>query len=552
MATDLQTARGQSAAPLPARVASPPVGRGTKPGLGRPDTPPVRHREVAAVAATVVLFDLWIYRGSGFAGYAAFFVAACGLLLFGSPTTFRRGSVAVVGGMVLALAVRMVWLGSPWLAVVGFLLLVAFAMAATGQRPYVLDLAVRGVQAAAAGIAALFSYGRSVDRRGVTVPRSGWLKVLLPLATVLLFGTVFVLANPDVVEAVSRGFRRAWNSIWDAFARFSPDASEIVLWWVVATVAAGLLRPLLRTHILEPLSRNWLRDPEAPAEPIFETPLYAAYRNTLVAVIALFAVYLVFEFKTLWFRSFPKGFYYSGYAHEGAAWLTVALAMTVFVLSAIFRDSMMRDPRLPQLRRLAWAWSVLNLLLAAAVYHRLFIYIDFNGMTRMRTVGLFGISAVVVGFLLVVVKIAKDRDFAWLIERQLWTLAVAIFLLSITPVDWLVHGYNVRRILAGDPAPSVQISVHPIDAGGLAVLPPLLKSDNEIIREGVRAILAGSAADARTLGNLRAKDWTGYQTANRRLDRRLGSLREDLRRYDDPTARGAARKRFDDYAYQWY
>lgn len=546
MATDLKTAPEQQPAPLPAPIAPPPGGHGSSPARDRPDSPPIRPREIAAVALTVVLFDLWIYRGTGFAGYAAFFLAACALLLFGSPERFRRGSTAVVGGMVLLLAARMAWLGTPWLAVVGFLLLVAFAMAATGQRPYVLDLAVRAVQAAAAGVAALFGYSRSLDRRGVTIPRTGWLKILLPLATVLLFGAVFVLANPDVVVAVGRGFRRAWTAVWDAFARFSPSATEVGLWWVVGIVAAGLLRPLLRTHLLEPLSRNRRRDPD---EPLFETPLYAAYRNTLVAVITLFAAYLVFEFNTLWFREFPKGFHYSGYAHEGAAWLTVALAMTVFVLSAIFRDSTMRDPRLPKLRRLAWAWSALNLLLALAVYNRLFIYVDFNGMTRMRTVGLFGISAVVVGFLLVVVKIARDRDFAWLIERQLWTLAVAVFLLSITPVDPLVHSYNVRRILAGDPAPSVQISVHPIDSGGLAVLPPLLESDDPIIREGVRAMLAESAAAARAL---RAPDWTGYQLADRHLADTLASLRGDLRRYEDATAREAARKRFDDYAYQWF
>ena len=49
--------------------------------------------------------------------------------------------------------------------------------------------------------------------------------------------------------------------------------------------------------------------------------VYPAFRNTLLTVIALFAAYLVFEFKTLWFRVFPEGFYYSGYAHQGAAWL---------------------------------------------------------------------------------------------------------------------------------------------------------------------------------------------------------------------------------------
>src|SRR5215213_522485 len=126
MATDLKTAPEQQPSPPSGWVAPPPAGRGSSPASVRPDSPPIRPREIAAVVLTVVLFDLWIYRGAGFSGYAAFFLAACVLFLFGSPERFRRGSTVVVGSMVLLHAVRMFWLGTPWLAVVGFLLLVAF------------------------------------------------------------------------------------------------------------------------------------------------------------------------------------------------------------------------------------------------------------------------------------------------------------------------------------------------------------------------------------------------------------------------------------------
>jgi len=60
---------------------------------------------------------------------------------------------------------------------------------------------------------------------------------------------------------------------------------------------------------------------------VARSPLYSAYRNTLMTLIVLFTIYLVFEFITLWRREFPPGFYYAGYAHQGAAWLTFALAL---------------------------------------------------------------------------------------------------------------------------------------------------------------------------------------------------------------------------------
>ena len=137
-----------------------------------------------------------------------------------------------------------------------------------------------------------------------------------------------------------------------------------------------------------------------------------------------------------------------------------------------------------------------KLLLALAVYHRLFIYVGFNGMTRMRMVGFFGITAVVIGFLLVLWKIAHDRGALWLLRRHLWTVAIAVYLYSIMPVDVLVVRYNVQRILGGDMAPSVQISVHPISAEGLQYLAPVMDCSDPIIREGVTAYLAQQLKDA--------------------------------------------------------
>jgi hypothetical protein len=281
--------------------------------------------------------------------------------------------------------------------------------------------------------------------------------------------------------------------------------------------------------------------------------LFSAYRNTLVVVILLFAGYLAFEFQSLWFRTFPVGFHYSGYAHEGAAWLTVALALASVILSAIFRGRILYDDRLPRLRKLAWLWSIENMLLAIAVYHRLFIYIGFNGMTRMRTVGLFGMSAVVVGFLVVLWKIARNHDFGWLVRRHLWTVSLAVYLYSITPVDLLVMRYNVRRILNGDSAPCVQISVHPISAEGYLVLHPLMDSADAMISEGLKSMLANRLDESeRRALEREQKGWKSHQVAESRLLQQLRGMRSRWTAYDDPQIRSAKLEEFHAYAYQWF
>jgi hypothetical protein len=229
------------------------------------------------------------------------------------------------------------------------------------------------------------------------------------------------------------------------------------------------------------------------------------------------------------------------------------LALATGVLSLVFRGGVLGDPRLPRLRLLGWIWSAENFILAVAVYHRMAIYVDFNGMTPMRIVGLYGISAVVAGFALVLWKIGRERSFGWLVRRQLWTLALAVYLFAMTPVDAIVVQYNVRKILAGDPAPSVQISVHPIGPEGLLLLVPLLDCDDSIIREGVRAMLAERDEEAEAAAERRrALGWTAYQLAEDRVLKRLRADRFRWAAYRDGPLRAEALSRFKKYAYQWY
>ena len=521
--------------------------------IGTPsEQPPVRWREILAILVLVVLADVTIFRGLGFAGYALFFVGAPMLLVLGAPRPKSRAGFWILTIMLIALAGKMIWCGSGPLAACGFALLVAFAMALSGLCPHVLEVAVFASQTVLAGYEGLTHYWRSADRLGPAVKRGAWLDVGLPLVAFVAFGLLFIVANPDLLTSFGETMEWLLTSLRDWIVRFAPTWQEVLFWLAVIWLAIGLLRPVVSRALFEEGSQITTIVPEEGSAPI-RALLYTAFRNTLVTVIVLFAVYLVFEFATLWFRDFPEGFYYSGYAHEGAAWLTVALALATVVLSVIFRGSVLLDSRLGRLRRLAWIWSVENLLLAIAVYHRMYIYIGFNGMTRKRTIGIFGISCVVAGFLLVVWKIARNRDFIWLLRRHLWALALALYLLALWPTDMIVHNYNVRRILSGDPAPSVQISVHPINSEGVLQLLPLVECENEIIREGVRAMLADRHDQAEALARRREReDWTSYQIADRVALEGLRAARAHWAEYKDLEKRKAARERFDDYAWDWY
>ncbi len=515
------------------------------------DQPPVTWRELAVLLLMVVLADLAIYRSHGFAGYALFFLLAPFLLLLGCPKRSYSGWLLGAEFMLLAMAGRLVWCGA-WLQVgCGVVLLVAFSMALAGIRPFVLELVVFASQSILSGYDGLATYRRTADRLAPLRGPSSWLNLGLPLAAFVVFGLIFIVANPDLLTSFNRSLDWLTTAVRQWISRFAPDWQEALFWAAILWLTIGLLRPAAGPMIARLLER--MEGPKDKAAVTVDAPLYVAFRNTLLTVIGLFAVYLAFEFHTLWFREFPKGFYYAGYAHEGAAWLTVALALATVVLSLIFRQSVLRDSRLPRLRRLAWTWSLENLLLAAAVYNRMLIYVDFNGMTWMRVVAFFGITCVVVGFGLVVWKILRNHSFAWLLRRHLLTLAVFVYLFALTPVDALVHRYNVHRIMSGDSAPSVQISVHPISTEGIFVLLPLANCPDEKVRAGVLAMLADRQDQARR--NAKAnegKGWTTYQGSEQALLGQLAEHQAKWSEYADLQIRRAALATFHGYAYQWY
>jgi hypothetical protein len=535
-----------AASQLPEAVAA-PVLVGTT-----PEQPPAGWRELVAVMFMVAVADATIYRGHGFGGYAVLFATAPLLMIVGSPLRRHGVSLWIAGGMLLLTAFKALWCGSWLLIAVGFALLTAFAAALAGVTPYVVETAVFGSLSVHAGYTALAPYRRFLERIALPVSWASWLNIALPLAAFIVFGLLFILANPDLVASFSRGLSNLLTVLRERLWQYAPGPLEALFLLAAAWISVGLLRPVLdpRKSLPGASATPASRAPPADAAPVGH---YPALRNTLWTVIGLFAVYLVFEFMTLWFRTFPPGFYYAGYAHEGAAWLTVALALATLMLSIVFRGRILADPRLPRLRRLAWLWSAENMLLAAAVYHRLFIYIGFNGMTRMRTVGLFGISAVVAGFVLVLVKIARNRNFAWLLRQQLWALAAAIYLFALTPVDTLVVRYNVARILAGDPKPSVQLSVQPLSSEGVLFLEPALESEDELIREGIRALLAEHYEDSeRKFERDRQLGWTTFQLSDRLLLEQLRESYSVFAKYVPPEERRAVLDRFRKYTRQWF
>ncbi|MCR9202286.1 MAG: DUF4173 domain-containing protein [Planctomycetaceae bacterium] len=443
---------------------------------------------VCLVLLMVALADVTIYRTKGFTGLAVFLTGGSVLLCCGVPSRTLRACTCFVWGMLVVPAWRLADCGNNVLLLCGVWLLLALVLSFRGRIPFVFDVLIFAMECLPGGGEFLQALNASLKEkitRSIDAPQARpGAEILFPLAATVMFGSVFVMANPDIVSM----FTGQLDAIMDWVADFAGQFSfgQILFWCAVAWLTGGLLRPTITRFIPTDWEREPFRVPDG--KPVY-APMYAAWRNTLLVLIVLFAVYLTFESRAFIRRVPPKGFTYSSYAHEGAAWLTVALGMATLTLSVVFRGITMADDRLAGLRRLAMIWTVLNLALAVAVCNRMLIYVDFNGMTRMRVVAFLGIGSVVAGFLLVVVKIYQHQRFTWLLQRQLWVVGLSAWLYAVLPVDSLIHRWNVNQILGGNPAPIVQITAHKLDDACLPVLLPLCAEADPIVSQGVAALL---------------------------------------------------------------
>ncbi|HXT60812.1 MAG TPA: hypothetical protein VN699_19395, partial [Pirellulales bacterium] len=99
-----------AAAPAPAGSSAshqPPHPRRTAAEME--DSLPMRWRELLAILVIVVLSDLTIYRGQGFAGYAALFLASPVLLAWGAFKPRFGPAAWFVGTLVAVIAAKAIW-----------------------------------------------------------------------------------------------------------------------------------------------------------------------------------------------------------------------------------------------------------------------------------------------------------------------------------------------------------------------------------------------------------------------------------------------------------
>ena len=531
---------------IPGQVFCPVCGKETGTHTKDPIIPsaacdsPLAHftwREPAAVLAAVILADVSLYHGDGFAGLALFVLMLPILFLLGTNSPLLNVRTSLFFVLAFFVSLKLIWCGNPAAVCVGLGVIFLIAALQAGMPLHLRSLiaySFNGVFAAPYNFA---DYYRSLRRwqktGGWTLQPAKQAAIFVPMALLLVFGTIFIFANPDLQATV----QFYWGQCVEWFGRFTdwvPAFEQVLLWTAFAWVMIGLLRPrntleLVQQNAIPQVDTITKKSEERNEKDLF----YYAYFNSLISLIFLFGIYLCFEFYQNWTRDFPKGFNYSQHMHQGAAYLALALALSTLVLCTIFRGKTLYDTRLDMLKRLAMIWIVLNFLLAFAVYNRLYIYIDLNGLSWRRILGLLGSTCVVLGLIMVMRMILLSQGIRWLVYRYAWSVLAVVFIGYVFPFSWYISHYNVSRVMKGDIAPSIFLFPESWDMPEhyLASL-PLLESEDEILREGAMAFFADYYSslekESTPKGYYR---WTSFQWSKQRLIKAMEPRKEELRVY---------------------
>ena len=284
--------------------------------------------------------------------------------------------VPIVAFLVAATAAR-VSRPSPGLVGFGALALVLATLAAIRDAGWVVALDLTGAWLAACAAvagpraAALAAPLRRLPAARVLVPRPS--AEAAPVARGALIGLVVTVPFGILFWSADAAFAGLWELA--PVPSVESAAGRVIAFALVASAAVGLA----------------LARPEAPRDPRPPGRRLTRWEWVLPLVLldALFAIFVAVQLVVLFgghdhvLRT--AGLTYAEYARDGFWQLVAAAALTLAVIGAAARnaDVHRRADRL-LLRTLLGLLSLLTLVVLASALHRLDLYVDAFGLTRLR------------------------------------------------------------------------------------------------------------------------------------------------------------------------
>jgi len=264
----------------------------------------------------------------------------------------------------------------------------------------------------------------------------GCLLTIPALVLALIFGSLLASGNAVFGNWTYSFFDWFWKEL-----ALYLDPARIFLWFFIAF----LILPLLRPANISPGWWSWIE--RLPRLPEIVPTRAALFSSGLILVVLnfLFLIANIADALFLWGnRELPGGVTYKAYVHQGVNSLIVTVILSAIVLTIIFQQALNVAQR-RELKLMAYLWIVQNLFLIISVAERLRRYIVTSELTVARLGVIIFLMLVFVGYLLLVVKIVKDRSISWLIGGCALAVFATFYITQFLDLAGWSANYNVMR-----------------------------------------------------------------------------------------------------------
>lgn len=262
----------------------------------------------------------------------------------------------------------------------------------------------------------------------------GFLLAIPALVLALIFGSLLATGNA-VFGSWTNSF---FDWFWKELALYL-NPERIAMWLFVAFLILPLLRPANVS------ARWWKSTHQIPRLPEIIPTRAALFSSGLILAVLnlLFLIANIADALFLWSgQALPVGVTYKAYVHEGVNALIVTVILSAVVLTTIFQQTLKVVER-RELKILAYAWIVQNLFLIFSVTEKLRRYIVTYEMTVARLSTIIFLILVSVGFILLTIKIARDRSISWLIGGCVVAVFVTFYITQFLDLAGWSANYNI-------------------------------------------------------------------------------------------------------------
>lgn len=280
---------------------------------------------------------------------------------------------------------------------------------------------------------------KSIQSAGVSKKPLDLKSWIVPMVFGSAFLLLFMTANPIIEQFLVRIFSIQID--WQTLIEY---LKHILMWGFFLSASWAFLQPYKKYL---PLQKD--KQPEAvevnedePRSTLFGEK--AIFRS-LILFNMMFAIHTLSDALYLWGdATLPDGLTYAQYAYRGTyALMAAALLAGGFVLAAMRPGG--AGIKFGTIRLLVYVWIAQTIVMIISTIFRLELYVSFYALTYTRLAGFIWIGLVGIGLVTIVAQIFFKKSNAWLVRSNIISVAVTLYMCSLTNFDHVIADFNVSN-----------------------------------------------------------------------------------------------------------